>query len=262
MIFAIYKKAFSILMKRPVLLWGISLLCALLAFIAGSAFALLPAVAFVIALALEASMALIYLNSYRTEVQPQAADLFTAFKKERFGRVVGGMAWMELWIFLWALIPIVGIVFAIIRTYEYRFTPYILMTRDDVKATDAIKISKQQTKGLKGKMFWADVLVAVAFGVASGILSLFGQIPYVGILFTIIYIVAAILYFLLCPLFLGLVQADFYLEGQQYKVQATAAAAAAAAAAATAAADAAAAAAAAAPEAAPEAAPAEEKPEE
>ena len=37
-------------------------------------------------------------------------------------RVLCGMGWMMLWIFLWSLIPIVGIVFGIIRTYEYRPT--------------------------------------------------------------------------------------------------------------------------------------------
>ena len=57
--------------------------------------------------------------------------------------MVGGMAWMSLWIFLWSLIPVVGIVFGVIRMYEYRFVPYILMTRDDVKPTDALRVSRE-----------------------------------------------------------------------------------------------------------------------
>ena len=76
---------------------------------------------------------MIFLHTYQTGEEPHTADLFQTFRKDRFLRVVGGMAWMSLWIFLWSLIPVVGIVFGVIRMYEYRFVPYILMTRDDVK---------------------------------------------------------------------------------------------------------------------------------
>lgn len=214
MIFSIYKKAFDALLKRPIRLWGISLLCGVLSIIATTAFAILPAAVYVINLLLCASMSMIYLTFYRTRVEPKAADLFYAFKKERFGRIAGGLAWRDLWIFLWALIPIVGIVFACIRIYEYRFTPYILLTREDVSATEAIKISKKETMGLKGKMFWADVLICLMFCAASLILTLFGQIPYVGVLFVIINALATILFYLLYPLFIGLVQAAFYEHAQ------------------------------------------------
>ena len=217
MIFSIYKKAFDALLKRPIRLWGISLLCGVLSIIATAAFAILPAAVYVINLLLCASMSMIYLTFYRTRVEPKAADLFYAFKKERFGRIAGGLAWRDLWIFLWALIPIVGIVFAFIRIYEYCFTPYILLTREDVSATEAIKISKKETMGLKGKMFWADILISLMFSAAVLILGLFSQIPYVGVLFTIIYAVATILYYLLYPLFIGLVHAAFYEERDSLK---------------------------------------------
>lgn len=212
MILDIYKKAFSVLMKRPVRLWGVSLLCTVLAGLAGLGFAGIPAIAFIIAIALEASMAMIYLNSYRTGLAPKTAYLFSAFSKERFGRVVGGMAWMYLWVFLWSLIPIVGIVFGIIRAYEYRFTPYILMTRPDVKATEAIQISKQETMGYKGKMFGAEILASLAYVLVTLILSLFGAIPYIGVLFVIINVLLCIIWVLLSPLFFGIVAAAFYVE--------------------------------------------------
>ena len=142
MVSSIYKKTFSVLMKRPFRLWGISLLAEFLCLVAYAGFIGVPAAAFCAALLLSASMSMIFLNSYRTGLEPKTAYLFASFKKDRILRVLGGMAWMQLWIFLWSLIPIVGIVFGIIRMYEYRFVPYILMTRDDVKPTDAIKISK------------------------------------------------------------------------------------------------------------------------
>ena len=212
MVSSIYKKAFAVLKQKPVTLWGISLLCALLEVIALVGFGVIPAAACIVIWALEAGMAMIFLNSYRTGLKPKSTYLFAAFKKDRFWRVVGGIAWMELWIFLWALIPIVGIVFAVIRAYEYRFTPYILMTRDDVKATEAIKISKQETMGYKGKMFWADMLICLLYLAAALVLLVFSLIPFIGVLFRIANTLLSIAFSLFAPLFLGIVQAAFYVE--------------------------------------------------
>ena len=212
MVTSIYKKAFAVLRQKPVTLWGISLLCGLLELLAFIGFGAVPVGAFIAAWALEAGMAMIYLNSYRTGLKPKSTYLFAAFKKDRFWRVVGGLAWMELWIFLWALIPIVGIVFAVIRAYEYRFTPYILMTRDDVKATDAIKLSKQETMGYKGKMFWADMMIVLLYLAAALVLLILSLIPFIGVLFRVVNTLLSIAFSLFAPLFLGIVQAAFYVE--------------------------------------------------
>ena len=133
MISTLYQKTFSVLMKRPFKLWGITLLSGVLLMAVHVGFIGIPAVGFCALLLLEASMSMIYLNSYRTGLEPKTAYLFAAFRKDRIWRVLGGMAWMQLWIFLWSLIPIVGIVFGVIRAYEYAFVPYILMTREDVQ---------------------------------------------------------------------------------------------------------------------------------
>ena len=214
MVSSIYKKTFSVLMKRPFRLWGISLLAEFLCLVAYAGFIGVPAAAFCAALLLSASMSMIFLNSYRTGLEPKTTYLFASFKKDRILRVLGGMAWMQLWIFLWSLIPIVGIVFGIIRMYEYRFVPYILMTRDDVKPTDAIKISKQETTGYKGKMFGADILLGAVYLGAFLVFALLGEIPYLGVLFRILWVLIAIAYGLLAPLFSGIMQAAFYVEIQ------------------------------------------------
>lgn len=212
MIRSIYQKSLAVLLKRPLRLWGISLLSVLLIGIAYAGFAGVPAVAWAVEFAFSASMAMIFLNSYRTGLEPKTEYLFSAFKKEKFLHVVGGMAWADLWVFIWALIPIVGPIFAIIRSYEYRFVPYILMTRDDVKATDARKISKQETQGFKSKMFWADILIVLAVGVVNMVLGLFARIPYVGVLFGIVLVVFMIACALLSTLFYGIMHAAFYVE--------------------------------------------------
>lgn len=214
MVNTIYQKSFAALMKRPFRLWGISLLGALLCWLAGIGFAGILAVGFAIAWAIDVSLAMIFLHTYQTGEEPHTADLFQTFRKDRFLRVVGGMAWMSLWIFLWSLIPVVGIVFGVIRMYEYRFVPYILMTRDDVKPTDAIKISKQETMGYKGKMFGADILLGAVYLGAFLVFTLLGEIPYLGVLLRILWVLIAIAYGLLAPLFCGIMQAAFYVEIQ------------------------------------------------
>ena len=220
MVSSIYKKTFSVLMKRPFRLWGISLLAEFLCLVAYAGFIGVPAAAFCAALLLSASMSMIFLNSYRTGLEPKTAYLFSAFRKERVWHVLGGMAWMYLWIFLWSLIPVVGIVFGVIRAYEYRFTPYILMTRDDVKPTEAIKVSKAETLGYKGKMFGADMLAIGAWIVGIAVLSLLGAIPYLGVLFKIVRFVFNLAYSLLAPLFFGILSAAFYVEIQNRRAAA------------------------------------------
>lgn len=220
MVSSIYKKTFSVLMKRPFRLWGISLLAEFLCLVAYAGFIGVPAAAFCAALLLSASMSMIFLNSYRTGLEPKTSYLLAAFSKDRIWRVLGGMAWMYLWIFLWFLIPVVGFVFAAIRAYEYRFVPYILMTRDDVKPTDAIKISKQETMGYKGKMFGADILLGAVYLGAFLVFTLLGEIPYLGVLFRILWVLIAIAYGLLAPLFSGIMQAAFYVEIQNRRAAA------------------------------------------
>ncbi len=217
MIMALYKRAFSILMKKPLRLWGISLLYALLCGI-GSALCgiAIPIFGLAVTMLLATSMTMIFLHGYRGE-EVHAVNLFDCFKDwATIKRVLCGMGWMLLWIFLWSLIPIVGIIFAIIRTYEYRLTPYILVLEPDVKPTDAIKISKERTKGWKGKMFGADILVYVLFYVVWLILLLLTRIPVAGVLFGIIMVLFVICFFALIGLFLGLVQAAFYEEIQKW----------------------------------------------
>ena len=213
MLFKVLGKAFAKLMEKPIRLWGISLLYGLLSVVASClcGFAI-PGLGIAVGLLLSTSMTMVYLHGYRGE-KVMAVHLFDCFKDwATIKRVLCGMAWMTLWIFLWALIPIVGIVFAIIRTYEYRFTPYILVHEPDVAITDAIKVSKERTKGYKGKMFWGDVLPGVFIGVAALLLALLAQIPYAGILFSIILVLVYIATFLFLPLYQGLVRAAFYEE--------------------------------------------------
>lgn len=154
----IYSRAFAVLRKKPFLLWGISLLAMLLSALSVPLLGVIPAASIAVSMLLQTAMTLIYLRGYRGE-EIAVTQLFDTFKDwKTVKRVLCGMGWASLWIFLWSLIPVAGIVFGIIRTYEYRLTPYILMHEPDVPITEAIKVSREKTRGYKAKMFGADAL--------------------------------------------------------------------------------------------------------
>lgn len=111
---------------------------------------------------------------------------------------------------VWILVAIIGFIPAIYKSYEYRFTPYILITRPEVNATEALRLSKQMTKGKKGQMFLADLILAGGFSVLHLVLTTLGKIPYIGILFMIIAFLVSIAYNLFAPIFTGLYEAAFF----------------------------------------------------
>lgn len=212
MIFTIYKRALAVLLKKPLALWGISLLEVLLTAVVSVLFGVIPGLALGINLLLDTSMTMIFLHGYRGD-GVKSVQLFDCFKDGATAkRVLGGMLWMKLWIFLWSLIPIVGPIFAIIRTYEYRLTPYILVTEPKISATEAMKVSSQRTRGYKLKMWGADILLVVIVFAGELVLGLLAAIPYIGILFGLVLFVFSVCWAALSPLYTGLIQAAFYEE--------------------------------------------------
>jgi len=97
MIKMIYSRAFSVLLKKPLRLWGISLLCTLLSGVLSAAFGLVPAIGFCITLLMGVSMTMIYLAGYKGK-DVKATQLFDCFKDWATAkRVLGGMLWMEIY---------------------------------------------------------------------------------------------------------------------------------------------------------------------
>jgi len=96
----------------------------------------------------------------------------------RFGRVLGGMLWMTLWIFIWSLLFVVG---GVVRAYAYRLTPYILMDQPDIPAREALKLSIEMTKGYKWKLFVFDLSFLgwnILNLLTGGVLGIFFLTPY------------------------------------------------------------------------------------
>lgn len=216
MITKIYRKAFAVVLKKPLILWGIVMLNALLTGVVTALFGAVPGIALGINLALSTSMTLIFLKGYRGE-EVHCVDLFGCLKDfQTAKRVILGMLWMTLWIFIWGLIPIVGPIFAIIKSYSYRLTPYILTLEPEVKITDAIHVSENRTTGYRAQMFGADFLVYVIYFVVVLVLGWFAgitaDVEIISHFFSFIIAIISIVFVALVPLFVGLVQSAFYEE--------------------------------------------------
>ncbi len=206
MIKSIYRRSFNILKNKPLRLWGLSLLGGFLTIII-LIFGVLPIITIPVIAAINAGLAVIYLDGYNGR-EVYSDQLFEGFKK--FPHVAGGMCWKSLWILLWFLVPIAGPVIAVIKSYSYAFTPYILMREPNVNATEALRKSMIDTKGYKLNMFCASIIIPAAYMVISFILALLALIPFAGVIFTVISVILSIAYSVFAPLFLGLVRAGFY----------------------------------------------------
>lgn len=215
MIRTIYARAATVLARKPFKLWGLSLLSAVFISLATALFGIIPGVALGLGWLLSVSMTMVFLHGYLGE-DVNVPQLFECFRDwATVKRVLCGMGYMSLWIFLWCLIPIVGPIFGIIRAYEYALTPYILMMEPEVPITEAYKVSSRRTNGFKGKMFWADILWVIPVVLVVIILGLLAKIPYAGALFSLILGLVVICAALFSNLFIGLVRAAFYVEIQR-----------------------------------------------
>lgn len=137
---------------------------------------LIFAVALILTPPLQVGLYSAFLRVFRKE-KTHAEDIFTKLNT-RFGRYLGGMLWTYLFTYLWSLLFCIP---GIIKSYAYRMTPFILADHQEVKATDAIKLSMKMTKGHKGKLFVMDLSFIGWFllsGLTCGILSIVYVMPY------------------------------------------------------------------------------------
>lgn len=115
---------------------------------------------------------------YRGEMPtPTIEDMFKS-GFTGYGRKLGGILWMDLFILLWSLLFIIP---GIIKAIAYSFTPYILAECPNVPATEAVKISMRMTQGHKGEIF----IMSLSFfgwfllsGLTMGLVGIFYVNPY------------------------------------------------------------------------------------
>ena len=206
-VFDFYRKAFSVLAKKPIRLWALSLLFMVITALVSSlgSFTLLLTIPLLLLLSLGFTGVL--LDGYHGK-EVRAEQLFQAFRKEEVVRNGAGMCWKELWVLIWGFVPVMNI----IKAYSYSFVPFILLTDKEISATEALRKSMRMTDGYKAKMFWADVLFVLCFFLVVGVLAMLAQIPYIGFLFGIALALFYLAFILFAPLFLGLVRTAFFEE--------------------------------------------------
>ena len=245
MFFRAYKEAFKVIAKKPLRLWGLSLLSTLVCVLGiALSFPVLTIVGISFAAVVAAGMSKVYLDALDGK-EVNSDQLFAGFR--RFWTVLGGLAWEVLWEMIWVFavgggiivvggaiflifygfkIPMIvsevivgvvifplyvaGIVLVTNRKYAYRFVPYILMTRDDVSATEALRLSVRLTNGKKLQMFLADIILSAALPTVIMLFFLPTLIPYVGGIFAVLFIAVVVVVSLLLPIFTGLYSAAFY----------------------------------------------------
>ena len=203
-----YKQALDVILKKPIMLWGLSLLSAIITGLLSVVTAPIFILGTAISVLVSCGMVKVYLDGLKGK-EVNSDQLFAAFNKNAL-RVIGAMAWMGLWIVIWAMVPIAGPVLAVIKAYSYRFVPYIVMTKPDVTATQALRLSMDMTKGKKGQMFLADLCFYGGIFVVSLVLGLFAAIPFIGILFGLVLFVFYVAVALFSNIFVGLYSAAFY----------------------------------------------------
>jgi uncharacterized membrane protein len=202
----VYSRSFQFLFKKPVLLWGLSLMYTLLTTLAVMVGFMTPFLWVPVTLVLQLGMASIYLNGLRGNAI-SSKQMFDGFNK-KFFRNAGGMGWKSLWTFIWFMIPIAGwFVFYPMKFYAYRFVPYIMLGEPDIHATDALKKSMRLTKGYKGMMFLADLIIAAGFILLSVIFGQLARLGGFGVFLVFLYTLAVIA---LLPLLLGTLGAAYY----------------------------------------------------
>ena len=204
------------LMKKPVQLWGLSLLGVILQSLSNLLCAAPPILGMGVSSTLSAGMENVFLDAYHQK-DINSKQIFSGFSSGKsFLRIAGGMLWRTLWLFLWALfalIPIVGWVIApimlVIKGISYSFTPYLLLRKKDISPLDALKRSMEMTKGYRGKIFLTYLICYAALLVIGLLLFLIGHIPGIGIVLAgIIGLVIGIF----CPLFFGVLRAAMFTE--------------------------------------------------
>ena len=200
-----YRQAFAVLAAKPIRLWGLSLLYALIAALIVSLGAAVPLISLPIVLLLQLGFTGVLLDGFHGK-EVRSEQLFQSFRKEELLRNAGGMCWQGLWNLIWAFVPVMNV----IKYYSYCLVPYILLTDKEVSPTEALRKSMRMTDGYKGKMFGADILLVVAIWVVMLVLGILMRIPYIGWIFGIVFFAAYLAVCLFGTIFFGLVHTAIF----------------------------------------------------
>ncbi len=105
-------------------------------------------ISIVVCLPISWGLYIMFYQLHRERKLPALDSLFIGFQD--FGRILGTMLLMQVYIFLWSLLLIVP---GIIKTCSYAMTPYILREHPELSYNAAIERSMAMMEGHKMKFF-------------------------------------------------------------------------------------------------------------
>lgn len=206
MFFKKYMVALKVLMKKPVMLWGLSLLLAFLTFLGMYLTSSVPLVAIVISYLFTLGGVKLYMDGLKGK-EVNSKQLFAAFNKN-FLKSAGAMGWQQLWTLIWGFVPVMGT----IKRLSYRFVPYIISVHPEINAFDALKLSMRMTQGKRLQMWLADLVLAGAILTTVVILAALACVQYIGFFFLLALLSVLLVVALFGKIFVGLYQASFFSE--------------------------------------------------
>ena len=114
--------------------------------------------------------------------EPAPLGNLSAGFEPNYKNVVKVMFFKDLYVMLWALIPVAGIFIAIVKGYEYRMIPYLLAEDPDLEKNEAFAQTRSLMDGQKWRTFVLD-LSFIGWHILSiltlGVLAVFYVNPYV-----------------------------------------------------------------------------------
>ena len=79
-----------------------------------------------------------------------AVSIFEGFKEDKFGRSIGGIVLMVIFVFLWSLLFVIP---GIVMGFAYSMTPFLISDTKGLTAGQTLQLSKKLTNGYKGELF-------------------------------------------------------------------------------------------------------------
>lgn len=201
-----YMVALKVLMKKPVMLWGLSLLLALLTFLGMYLTCSIPVVAIVVSYLFTLGGVKLYMDGLKGK-EVNSKQLFAAFNKNWL-KSAAAMGWQQLWTLIWGFVPVMGT----IKRLSYRFVPYIISVHPEISAFDALKLSMRMTQGKRLQMWLADLVLAGAIVTTVAILAALAFVRYIGFFFLLALLSVLLVVALFGKIFVGLYQASFFSE--------------------------------------------------
>lgn len=237
-----YRQAFEVLKAIPGPLIGIMLVSQMITGAVATVFAIIPFLSVPVALMMTAGVSGVCLKATRGEAFG-FEDVFSSFRSwETIKRVGGGMLQMFLrsWAGVLILIVIlpytvyhivpnipptyqialtafislwffISFVILTVKLHTYAFVPFILISRPDIPAGEALSMSKRMTNGLKSRLFSAAVIPELLlFAVMTVVTAAALKAAVTGLIVVVFEVVVTTAFSIGFGLFYRLVVAGFY----------------------------------------------------